>query len=183
MAELEEIIIKAIKTVSAAMQIKHVLIGKAVNVTNTTCDVEREDAATLLGVRLNAVDDTLNSYFTVIPAKNSFVVVAILEGKKEEAVVVRCSTIEKIIAKIGDKTMTINKDEFVLNDGKNDGIIKIKELTTKINDLVNSVNAFISLYNTHTHPMSSGATVATTSLATSASTFSPEAYEDKNIKH
>jgi hypothetical protein len=57
------------------------------------------------------------------------------------------------------KTITLNSDEY-------GGMIKIQELTDKINTLENALNKLITLYNAHVHPVSGAATGPTTSLDT-----------------
>ena len=110
MRALEQAIEEAIKAFSSKIQIKQILSGTAKEVKETTCTVEREGAPTLLDVRLNAIDDDLQSYVTVYPADGSDVLVAIIEGLKTEAVVIRCSEVQRVKMKIGSETLVFDKD-------------------------------------------------------------------------
>lgn len=118
MGELEQAIERAVKKLFGGAQVKQVLAGIAKNVGERTCSVERDGSPTLLGVRLSAIDDSLNSYFTVYPAEGSTVLVAIIENMKTEAVVISCSEIEMIKLKAGERTLVMNSNGFVF-DGTN----------------------------------------------------------------
>lgn len=132
MGALEEAIEQAVRKIAGKMQLKQVLTGTASEVTETTCTVIREDAPTLHDVRLNAIDDDLQSQFTVYPKDGSHVVVAILEGVKTEAILLRCSEVEKAKIKIGTQTLTMTADGFVFNGGDLGGMVKINELKTQL---------------------------------------------------
>lgn len=127
MGALEQAIEKAIEAHVDRLRLAQIITGTATKVSETTCTVTREDAPDLTDVRLNAIDDDLQSFFTVYPKENSSVVVGILEGIKTEAVVLRCSEVERVSLKIGDITLIIKSDGVVFNGGSN-GLVKINEL-------------------------------------------------------
>lgn len=156
---MEQSLCNIIKKGAEKSQIKQAIIGTAKNIRDTLCDVERENAPTLLDVRLNAIDGDLQSFVTVYPEEGSKVIVGIIENLRTEAVVLRCSEVEKVNLKIGDQTLKIDKDGFVFNDGTLDGMIKIRELTEKINALVDA-------FNSHTHTLTPGSVVVVGSAAT-----------------
>lgn len=112
---LEQAIEKAIAAHVDRLKLLQVITGTAKEVGETTCTVVREDAPDLTGVRLNAIDDSLESYMTVYPKENSSVVVGILEGLKTEAVVLRCSEVESIKFKVGDNTFVFDSNGLKLN--------------------------------------------------------------------
>ena len=112
MGALEQVIEQAILKLAGKMQIKQVLSGVAKDVGESACTVERQDAPDLYDVRLNAVDDNLESCFTVYPAEGSEVLVAIIENMKTEAVVIRCSEVQKVKAKIGASELEMDADGF-----------------------------------------------------------------------
>jgi len=125
MGQLEQAIENAIKSQAANIQIKTVCWGVVTEVTESTCTVERDEAPTLFDVLLNAIDDDLQSYVTVYPKEGSNVLVAIVENLKTEAVIVKCSEVEKVKIKIGEQTFIMDKEGFIFNDGKNEGLVKI----------------------------------------------------------
>ena len=65
-------------------------------------------------------------------------------------------------------------DTIVINGGQNDGLVKINELTAKLNELVN-------LFNAHTHPIPDGNTSAPN--LPQAQSFNASDYKDTKIKH
>jgi len=129
MGELEQLIEQAILKHSKRLVIKQVVSGVAKNVGETTCDVERENSPVLYDVRLNAIDDDLESFLTVYPAEGSAVLVAIIENIKTEAVVIRCSEVQKVKFKTGSISMMADANGFVFNDGSN-GLVKIAEMVS-----------------------------------------------------
>lgn len=112
MGELEQAIEQAIRKQSGRLQVKQVLSGVATDVGESTCTVERQGLPSLFDVRLNAIDDDLQSFFTVYPAEGSTVLVAIIENMKTEAVVIRCSEVRRVKAKIGDTELELDADGF-----------------------------------------------------------------------
>ena len=102
----------------------------------STCTVERQDAPSFYDVRLNAIDDDLESCFTVYPAEGSEVLVAIIENMKTEAVVIRCSEVQKVKAKIGTTELEINADGFRFGRGNEDLKAAIGDLVAEIQKII-----------------------------------------------
>lgn len=65
-----------------------------------------------------------------------------------------------LLLEIADTKLIINDGLTQFNDGSLGGLVKVIELTQKLNNLENLVNGLITKYNSHTH------TVATTGTAT-----------------
>ena len=137
------------------------------SIENATCTVVRVlDDLEIPGVRLNC-HSTKDSGIVITPKKDSYVLVTSIDGLS--FFVSQCSEVEKI-------TIDCNGD-IIINGGNNDGIIKIKELTNKL-------NALVQKFNTHTHPAALGtATVAVSPTTSPASNFNKSDYEDTKIKH
>lgn len=106
-------------------------ICKVTNVdpNKASCDVIRiKDNKKIPGVRINA--SVLNDDGIVItPAKDSYVLVTKIDDRYNY--VSLYSTIDKIT--VGSKKKPL---EVVINGGENEGLVKIKELTDKLNELV-----------------------------------------------
>lgn len=149
MSQLEQAIEQAIKSQAERMQIKTVCWGVATEVTETTCTVERDEAPTLYGVLLNAIDDDLQSNVTVYPKEGSNVLVAIVENLKTEAVIVKCSEVEKVKIKIGEQTFIMDKEGFVFNDGKNKGLVKIVSMVDWMTKLYTDLQTLKTLLSAH----------------------------------
>lgn len=149
MSQLEQAIASAINSQAEKVQIKTVCWGVVTEVTETTCTVERDGSPTLYGVLLNAIDDDLQSYVTVYPQKGSNVLVGIVENLKTEAVILKCSEVEKVKIKIGEQTFLMDKNGFVFNDGKNNGLVKIVSMVDWMTKLHSDLQALRGLLSTH----------------------------------
>ncbi len=144
------------------------------SVEGATCTVVRVlDNLEIPDVRLNC-HSTENSGIVVTPKVDSYVLVTSIDGHSH--FVSQCSEVKKI---------TINcNTKITINDGKNDGIIKIKELTEKL-------NAFVDTFNNHTHSGTFTGTIGgaaaegelTLINTTEAESFNRGYYEDGNITH
>lgn len=144
MTELEQAIGRMVGKGAKRVQVKQVLAGLATEITDTTCTVIREGSAPLYGVRLNAIDDNLKSYATVYPADKSNVLVAIIENTQMEAVVISCSEVERVMIKIGEQMLLMDKDGVVFNDGTNGGLTNTPELKKQLDKLTARVDGIIS---------------------------------------
>lgn len=101
MAEVEELLSRVMKRQIQATRFIQVVSGIATDITETTCTVKREGSPNLTGVRLDAIDDTIENQVTIFPKDNSHVVVGIMDGLKTEAVVLKCSEVEIMRIKCG----------------------------------------------------------------------------------
>lgn len=154
-----------------------VFTAKVKSVDGETCNVELE-GLTLTDVRLRAVVNGENSKILVTPKTDSYVLVVDLAGNLSQLAVVGYSEVEKI---------EVDTDKIIFNGGNNEGLIQIKKLTDKLNELVNK-------FNQHTHPgqfsgMIGSIPVSGTIEATSIPMQIPEPffvksdYEDTKITH
>ncbi|MCL2328438.1 MAG: hypothetical protein FWC39_07985 [Bacteroidetes bacterium] len=166
MATFEQAVILAINKSAKKVQIRQTFVGVATNVRETICNVEREDAPTLLDCRLNAIDDDLQSFVTIYPKAGSNVIVGVIENLKSEFVVLRCSEVDKVKLKIGEQTLLINKDGFVFNNGTLDGLVKLGAILEKINRLEDKLKTHQHAYIPY--PEGVAATPVSTTPATSA---------------
>lgn len=142
-----------------------------------TCTVRINDNVDFEDVRLYAVIDDSLSGFCLIPAIDSTVLVARI-ANGNDLYVVSFSEVDKILGTMGDKTeISLSETEFAytqkgdaadknvtlkiadgkvtvdaktieFNGGENIGLLTTKELTTKINELVDT-------FNDHTHTIES----------------------------
>lgn len=141
----------------------------------------------LTDVRLRAVVNGEESQLLVTPKKGSYVTLLDLSGgdmRQMEAIAF--SEIEKIEIKTSGDIAIDCDGTITLNGGDNNGLVKIKELTQKLNELVQK-------FNTHTHsipalnvslaPSPSTATGTTAVPNGTASTFDQNYYENTKIRH
>jgi hypothetical protein len=113
----------------------------SVDTSERTCEVTPLNGkADLFDVRFQA-ELSLNVGLFIEPKVNSTVLVAFINSV--QAAVVMCSEIENIyIDTYGDT---------IFNGGQNDGMVKVGDLVTKLNNLENKVNDLVTWTSTHTH--------------------------------
>lgn len=79
-------------------------------------------------------------------------------------------------------------DRIILRGGQFDGLVKVADLVTKLNNLENKVNDLVSKFNTHTHILTlsagTGTAAPTTTLVTGTLTPTQQTdLENTNITH
>ncbi len=139
-----------------------------------------DGTAQLADVNLQSITEK-NNGLLISPTVGSHVAVGFFD--KNNAVVLMYSEIEKILLDVDDI--------IVINGGKNDGLVKIKELTGKLNELKDTVNELVKQYNEHIHTTTAtigagtsvGVISPTKSSAGQAKAFTESDYENENIKH
>lgn len=146
-------------------------IVKAVDGVTCTCEI---GDMTLAGIRLRSSVTDRDRQMLVVPKTGSAVTLGCLRGDLSEMVVLQVDEVESI----------------TINGGELGGLIKIQELTDKINALVDK-------FNSHTHTLAKG-TVQVEGTATKQANLSPitvpsvtskatkldkRDYEDETVKH
>lgn len=141
-------------------------VAKVTKVDGATCTVQRLfDDMELEEVRLNC-HSTENEGVVIVPETGSMVLITSIDGRCW--FVSQCSKVKKITI---DATATT--DGIVFNGGNNYGLIKIKELTNKLNELSRAIAL-------HTHPVSGSAAGHTSSRIPM---FNKSDYEDTKVTH
>lgn len=123
-----------------------VSVGTAKNVDEQkrTCDIEIDTDLTLLNCRLNAVVDNYDNQLLVLPKEGGKVAFAPIDGQMTDVLVIGYSDIEKVLLKVGESEIEIADGSIVINGGDNDGMVKIKELTDKLNALEQRCNDLLT---------------------------------------
>lgn len=130
----------------------YLVTGKVLSVDETagTCSVEAvtgKATTTIEGVEFQT---TISDGLLIIPKVDS------------EVKVLFSTYTTPFIAQYGDvEKMYLAADLIQFNDGALEGIVKVIELTQKLNNIENKVNSIISTFNSHTHT-SGGAGAPTT---------------------
>lgn len=147
--------------------------AKVTKVTDEFCEVEIDGKAPVNKVRLGYKDGD----FLVVPEVGSKCVITFISST--EAVLSLVEKINKIVIKAAD---TI---EF--NDGKNGGLVKASEISTKLNAIINDINNLKNLLTAApVSPGDGGATLKASLLPwaqTSLNTTSKSDFENTKIKH
>lgn len=146
-----------------------------------TCDVEAVsgNATTLIsGVKFQAA---IGDGVDFIPAEDS--VVKVLFSKYTTPLIVQYSDIEKMIyaangLRMDFEAAEINCEDIVINGGSLGGLVKVIDLTTKLNNLENKVNSIISTFNTHTHTSGGAGSPTTPPVAPISGTLTPTQQSD-----
>ncbi|MBN2669990.1 MAG: hypothetical protein JXR60_12285 [Bacteroidales bacterium] len=140
----DELFIQAVKGIINKEMNATITIGTVTSVNSNVCDVDRNNLPELVDVRLNAVQDELESSLTIVPKIGSYVLCGIIEGKEEEAFVISTSEIEKIIIQFkgGDEKFEFSQAglSVVLKSGKFDIKNEQEDLKGIISDLIDTIN-------------------------------------------
>ncbi len=141
----------AIKQLANVDDIK-IHICKVDSVSGSTCDCTPINGnAPLKKVRLNS-DINSDLGLVVTPTKDSVIIVC--EINKADSFVSMYSEIESISVKIGSSTLFIKDGEVTINGGDNEGLVKVKELTERLNKVERAFNNFLTEYKLHNHTVS-----------------------------
>jgi hypothetical protein len=111
-------------------------------------DVTLGDACqSITGVNLNTA---ANDGYTLFPAIESDILIALMPDNS--AYMLACEDITKVVCYIdANNKYEFDATGFIWNDGTNDGLVKVIELTQKLNNLENAFNQHLLAYNSHTH--------------------------------
>ena len=122
-----------------------VFVGKVISVDENkmTCDVDLQNSPDLFDVRLRAVIDSNERGILIVPKINSYVLVGLIDNNIQSSFVCAFTEVDKYRLLI---------DEIVLSGDSFGGLVKVNELTQKLNALESSVNQLTQTFNTHTHP-------------------------------
>jgi hypothetical protein len=121
-------------------QIKtQVLVGKIINVDESKmiCDIDLQNAPDMLDVRLRAVIDKVEKGILIIPKKGSYVLVGLIDNKKESAFICKYSEVEKV---------KILCDDIKLGGDGFGGLVKSEKVASEINDLKSDMNTLKNLF-------------------------------------
>lgn len=83
-----------------------------------------------------------NDGMILIPSIGSTVIVAMTN--KNDYFVVQFSDIDKVRITIGEFEILMTENELLLGDGSLNGLVKVSDLVTKLNNLENKVNTIIT---------------------------------------
>ena len=165
--DLRDAILTLVNPLSVAVLMDMVVVSVDENARTAQCKTISTDAEVMLTVRLMpTVDDGV----FVVPTVGSTVTVS---------TDVNCEPI------VVGYTET---DKIVLRGGQFDGLVKVAELTTKLNNAEKKINAIINAYNAHTHiltlTMGTGTAAPTVTQVVGTLTPTQQAdIENENITH
>ena len=129
--------------------------AQIVSLQGDTCTV-KVDELELSDVRLTPTTTEREDTLLLAPAKDSFVLVGSLSGDLNNLCVLAADTLASLKLTIGDISVFIDKEGVVLNDGKLGGLVKLEDLTKKINGLENQLNQLKNILKAWTPVPSDG---------------------------
>lgn len=126
--------------------------GKVKSIDNRTCTVvPNNGGADFLNVSLEAdYEGTTGKGFIVVPVVGSNVIISF--KNKDFGFISAYTEID---------TITSLQNNFTFNEGNNEGLVKVLELTGKLNDLESKINDLILFINTHLHTSTTPTTPTT----------------------
>lgn len=143
--------------------------GEVTATDGVTCSVKIGDAE-LEGIRLRASLSDNDRQILVVPKVGSAVVLGCITGDLNNMVVLQVDEIESI----------------TINGGELGGLVKIQELTDKLNELVDTFNSHIHTIATggiQTPSGPNGNPVTVPAITSKAARFNTDDYEDDKITH
>jgi hypothetical protein len=159
--------------------------GKVISIDETarTCDVEFEDGVTapILGCRLNSIVSDYKDSVVLIPRKGSYVFVVSVGGRNEDVFVMGYSEIDKVLVKIGDTSVNMDRDGVVFNGGDNKGLVKVQNMVDWMSKVHQDLTTLTSLL-LNTAVAGNGAPLG---IVFNPGTPSPQAsnFENDKVKH
>ena len=159
MRELRDAILSIVNPLSTAYLMDMEVVSVDENARTAQCMSINTDAEITITVRLMP---TIDDGIFVVPTVGSTVTVS--TDTNCEPIVVGFTETDKI----------------VLRGGQFDGLVKVAELTTKLNNLEYKVNDIINAYNAHTHilTLTMGTGTAAPTLTTVTGTLAPTQQAD-----
>jgi hypothetical protein len=138
-----------------------------------TCDctaISGQAETAIPNVKLSA---EANNGILITPTVGSTVIVGLSE--RAGAFVIMYEDLDVYQIAINTTAFLMNDGLIQFNDGSFDGLVKVVELTEKLNNIENLVNDLILKFNTHTHvlTLSAGTGTAAPTTTTETDTLTP----------
>jgi hypothetical protein len=195
----------AIKTSIRSMSGDQVIVMVQGTITSVdkntdTCVVTPLDgSADYQDVSLAAIDsaDGTRSDVVCYPELNCFAVIGLMNNDPLDTFLIKASRYESVVVLLaksykitasGNGVVTIDATKITLNGGKNNGLVNITPLVTKITNLEKKVNSLLAAFKGHTHSgVTTGTHISGIPVAATPAVISPltrvSDLEDTNITH
>lgn len=157
------------------------VMGKVESVGDETCSVKIADRLVINDVRLNASADGNADNILIKPTVGSMVLMADLSGGElRSLVVISFSALESMTVKF--------EGDVVIDEGKNEGLVKVVELTEKLNAIEEDINSLKQVFSASWVPVvyDGGASLKAASASWAAQPLkstNKEDIENPKIKH
>jgi hypothetical protein len=141
----------------------------------------------LFDVRLKSIIDEEDIGLMVIPAVDSGVLISLIGNDQNEAYVVKCNQVEKILLRMDDLKLDIADGEWIWNDGENGGLIKIEQLLSDVNGIKQDINSLKQVFSTWVPVAQDGGAALKSAISSYAgqtlTDSQKEDWENDKIKH
>lgn len=173
---VEREIQEAIQTLSGARNQDIVTLMEctvdSVNVGARTCDCTTIDGVKMTDVRLMS---NVNDGYLIIPEIDSQIIV--LYTKRFSPFICQFSSINRVLIITGDTVIEIKDGKITFNDGSYNGLVRVDDLTSKLNDMIRFIN--IELGKIQTGIIAGGGSYTPVNLQN----FNSSDYENDKIIH
>lgn len=148
-------------------------------------------------VRMKSIVDGGPEAFVIVPKEGTKVVVGFHSNTVGQCLIVQEAA--KVLINTENKTDNISNeynincddvkvatDSWIFNGGGFEGLIKIIDITTKLNDLISELDSLKNSLNSHTHPgvtIGAGVTGPSSTTIGAFTPFVKADYENNKIKH
>ena len=144
-----------------------------------------DESAPILGCSLQG-DQEGEEGFLLLPKVGGYVIVGLVDGQ-DTGVVLLTDELDALDVKIGDKTLRITHEGIVFNGGDLGGLIKVEELTAKLNAIEQDINDLKHAFSGWIPSPSDGGAALKASITSWAGKPLQQSkrsdYEDPNVKH
>lgn len=162
------------------------------------CEVESVDGlkcdckpvhggASFFDVRLKSILDDSDNGLILTPKKGSLVLVGLIENNEASAFIVQYSDIEELTFKnVNGMSFEVLKSLLKLNGDSEGGLVKVKELTDKLNNVENKLNDLIIACQSQTVALAATGSFALAPFFTSVTPLQPTQkteIENQKVKH
>lgn len=122
-----------------------ICVVDSVNETARTVDCSPiDEGAPILSVNLQANQEGEEG-LVIIPKQGSYVIVTFLG--QSTAFVSLTDEVEKVLVRIGERTLKIDKDTIDFNDGTLGGLVIVGDLVKKLNAIENDLNSLKGIFS------------------------------------
>lgn len=123
-----------------------------------------------------------DKFLAVYPKVGSTAVISYVNGDSSTPYIVACTEVDRVAIKIGEATINVSEDTITFNGGDNGGMVLVNELTDKLNQLRQQIDAIQTAIANHTHATPAGKTTGTVYTRVNVSSFDASDYENDKIK-
>ncbi len=150
------------------------------SVEGLTCTI-KVDNLSISDVRLKATNDDTEDTILLTPAVGSNVLVGSMSGTFDNLFIVHSDSISEAYLKVGETTFKLDKNGVEINGGKNDGVVKIKDMVSWMTKVYNDLQSLSTQLSTHL-VAGNGAALGMSFNVTTPNPSKAD-FEDTKVKH